>query len=403
MKSQKFTFTNQDDIQLSARIDFPVDKKPLAYAIFAHCFTCSKNLLAIKNISRGLTASGIAVLLFDFTGLGDSEGNFEETTFTSNIHDLFSAAAFLEKEYEAPKIMIGHSLGGAAALFAAKQLKSIEAVVTIGAPFDPGHVTHLLAGGISKIETAGKATINIGGRPFTIGKQFLDDLQEQNPEEVAHQLRKALLILHSPQDTTVGVNNAAKIYQAAVHPKSFISLDGADHLLSKKADSLYAGRMIASWAEKYLDFESKKADLKSHSQVVAQTEQGSFTTELRAGKHRLVADEPAKVGGADLGPTPYDLLSSGLAACTTMTLQMYATRKKWDLKEAKVHIDYKKDYYKDANNCETSDTKIDQFHRTLELIGDLDEEQRKRLLEIADKCPVHKTLHSEIKITTQLI
>ena len=231
----------------------------------------------------------------------------------------------------------------------------------------------------------------------------MDDIQKQNPEEVAHQLRKALLILHSPQDTTVGIENAAKIYQAALHPKSFISLDGADHLLSKRVDSLYAGKMIASWAEKYLNSKSKKVDLKISSQVVAQTEQGSFTTELKAGKHRLIADEPATVGGADLGPTPYDLLSSGLAACTTMTLQMYATRKKWDLREAKVHIDYKKDYYQDAENCETSDTKIDQFHRTLELIGDLDDQQRKRLLEIADKCPVHKTLHSKIKVITTLI
>lgn len=403
MKSQKLDFPNKDGIQLSARIDFPVDQKPLAYAIFAHCFTCSKNLLAVKNISRGLTANGIAVLLFDFTGLGDSEGEFEQTTFTSNIHDLFSAADFLEKEYEAPKIMIGHSLGGAAALFAAKQLSCIEAVVTIGAPFDPSHVTHLLTEGIAEIKNSGKATVNIGGRPFTIGKQFLDDLQEQDPAEVASKLRKALLILHSPQDTTVGIDNAAKIYQTAVHPKSFISLDGADHLLSKKADSLYAGKMIASWADKYLDFESKKINLKSNSQVVALTEQGSFTTELKAGTHRLLADEPEKVGGANLGPTPYDLLTAGLAACTTMTLQMYAARKKWDLKEARVHIDYKKDYYYDAENCETSDTKIDQFHRKLDLTGDLDDQQIKRLLEIADKCPVHRTLHSEVKVTTELM
>lgn len=402
MKSEQLSFTNKNGYELSARIDFPIDQKPMAFAIFAHCFTCSKNLLAIKHISRSLTAKGIAVLLFDFTGLGDSEGDFESTTFTSNIHDIFAAAEFLEHNYEAPKIMIGHSLGGAAALFAGSQLDSIEAVVTIGAPFDPYHVTNLLSEKIDDIKATGKATVNIGGRPFTIAKEFIDDLEQHNAEVVAKDLRKALLILHSPQDTTVGIENAAKIYSAAIHPKSFISLDGADHLLSKRADSTYAGNMIASWVEKYLNPNQKKTALASKSQVVARTEQGSFTTEIKAGKHHLLADEPEEVGGSNLGPTPYGLLSAALAACTTMTLHMYATRKKWDLKEVKVHIDHNKDYAQDCEECEKSSSKVDHFRKKIELIGDLDETQKQRLLEIADKCPVHKTLHSEVKVISEL-
>ncbi len=403
MKSQQFSFTNKNGYKLSAQIEFPVDQKPSAFAIFAHCFTCSKNLLAIKHISRGLTSKGIAVLLFDFTGLGGSEGEFESTTFTSNIQDVFAAADFLTKNYEAPKIIIGHSLGGAAALFAGSQLESIEAVVTIGAPFDPYHVIKLLSEKVDEIKENGKATVNIGGRPFTIAKSFIDDLENHQPEEVAKKLRKALLILHSPQDTTVGIENAAKLYAAAIHPKSFISLVGADHLLSKRADSSYAGNMIAAWVEKYLNPENKKAPLKSRSQVVAKTEQGSYTTEIKAGSHHFLADEPEEVGGADLGPSPYELLSSGLAACTSMTLHMYAARKKWDLQEAIVHVDHNKDYKQDCEDCEKSNSKIDIFDRKIELKGDLDEEQKQRLLVIADKCPVHKTLHAEVIVKTELV
>ena len=403
MKSQQFSFTNNRGYELSAQVDFPVDQKPMAYAIFAHCFTCSKNLLAIKHISRGLTSKGIAVLLFDFTGLGGSEGEFESTTFTSNIQDVFAAADFLTKNYEAPKIIIGHSLGGAAALFAGSQLYCIEAVVTIGAPFDPYHVTKLLAEKVDEIQEKGKATVNIGGRPFTIAKDFIDDLKNHKPEEVAKKLRKALLILHSPQDTIVGIDNAAKMYAAALHPKSFISLDGADHLLSKRADSIYVGNMIAAWVEKYLNPDNKKVPLKSKSQVVSKTEQGSFTTEMKAGDHHFLADEPEEVGGADLGPSPYELVSSGLAACTSMTLHMYAARKKWDLKEVIVHVDHNKDYAEDCAECEKSSSKIDHFSRKIELSGELDDTQRQKLLEIADKCPVHKTLHSEIKVITELV
>ena len=403
MKSQQLSFTNKNGYELSAQIDFPVDQKPSAFAIFAHCFTCSKNLVAIKHISRGLTSKGIAVLLFDFTGLGESEGEFESTTFTSNIQDVFAAADFLTENYESPKIIIGHSLGGAAALFAGSQLDCIEAVVTIGAPFDPYRVTKLLSEKIDDIKETGKATVNIGGRPFTIAKGFIDDLENHEPEKVAKELRKALLILHSPQDTIVGIENAAKIYSAAIHPKSFISLDGADHLLSKRADSTYAGNMIAAWVEKYLSTNEKKPKLKSQSKVVVQTDDESFTTQIKAGNHHFLADEPEDVGGNDLGPTPYDLLSSSLGACTSMTLHMYAKRKNWDLQEVKVHVEHNKDHAQDCETCEKSSAKIDYFNRKIEMIGDLDDNQKQRLMEIADKCPVHKTLHSDVKVITELI
>lgn len=402
MKSERLSFTNQEGIELSARIDFPVDKKPIAYALFAHCFTCNKNLNAVRNISRALTSKGFAVLLFDFTGLGSSHGEFEDTSFSSNIQDLIAASNFLAEKFQAPEILIGHSLGGAAALYTAGQLANIKAVVTIGAPFDPHHVTRLLADGIEEIREKGKAKINIGGRPFTISKHFLEDLESKNSELVAKELRKPLLIMHSPQDNTVGIGNAAKIYTAAHHPKSFITLDGADHLLSKKVDSIYAGEMIAAWVVRYIDLPKKK-ELKGASKVISKTGNEDFTTEIKAGNHQFLADEPESVGGHDLGPSPYDLVSSGLAACTSMTLQMYAKRKKWDLQDAIVHVEHNKNHVKDCENCEDSKAKIDHFYRKIELIGKLDGEQKARLMEIADRCPVHKTLHSEVKVISELI
>jgi putative redox protein len=401
MKTERLKFQNQEGIELSARVDFPIDKSPIAYALFAHCFTCNKNLNAVKNISRSLTSKGFAVMLFDFTGLGSSDGKFENTSFTTNINDLIAASDFLAENYKAPEILIGHSLGGAAALFTAGKLENIKAVVTIGAPFDPQHVTHLLSGGVEEIKEQGKAEVNIGGRPFIISKQFIEDLESKNAETVAKDLRKPLLIMHSPIDTTVGIDNAAKMYSAAHHPKSFITLDGADHLLSKKEDSLYAGSLIASWVTKYIDIPTK-VELKGSSNIISKTGNENFTTEIKAGNHHLIADEPESVGGLDLGPSPYDLLASGLAACTSMTLQMYAKRKKWDLQEANVHIEHNKDYAKDCETCEESGSKIDHFYRKIELIGELNEDQKAKLLVIADKCPVHKTLHSEVKVVSEL-
>ena len=402
MRSQKVSFPNADGEQLAARLEWPVNQHPHSFAIFAHCFTCTKNLSAVRQISMSLNLSGIAVLRFDFTGLGDSEGDFADSNFSSNVEDLVAAARFLETEFQAPKLLVGHSLGGAAVLCAATQLKTVQAVATVGAPFDPAHVQHLLGPAIVAIEEEGVAKVNIGGRPFTVKKQFLEDIQEQNVLDKIKNLNKALLIMHSPQDRTVAIENAARIYHVAMHPKSFVSLDGADHLLSDKKDAAYVGDMIASWAKRYLDIPTKQT-LRSDKEVVARLGEHGYTTEIMVRKHHLVADEPESVGGNDFGPSPYELVTAGLGACTVMTLHMYARRKKWPLKEVVVHLDHFKDYLKDQANLEDAKSKIDHFTRTIELEGDLDETQRQRLLEIANKCPVHRTMHSEIRVETELM
>lgn len=401
MRSTRVSFTNKAGDQLAARLELPDHRKPAAYALFAHCFTCSKNLLAVTNISRALTAQGIAVFRFDFTGLGDSEGAFEETTFTTNVADLVAAADFLAQDYEAPSLLVGHSLGGAAVLFAAPQIASVKAVATIGAPSDPGHVQHLIKSGLEEIEQEGRARVNIGGRDFFIRKEFVQDLQQSNPKALMADFRFPLMVMHSPQDTTVGIENAAAIYSAAWHPKSFVSLDGADHLLSKKADSLYAGEVIGAWVKRYLELDNP-TPLRTNEDVAVRTGNTSFTTDIVAGVHQLIADEPAEVGGNNFGPTPYGFVTAGLGACTSMTLQMYAKRKGWDLQEAIVHLSHGKDYARDCEDCETSGAKIDHFDREIELIGNLDDAQRQRLMEIADKCPVHKTLHNEVRVNTTL-
>ena len=406
--SKALSFVNHQGLALAAKLEFPRYETPKAYAIFAHCFTCNKNLAAVRNIARALTQNGIAVLRFDFAGLGDSEGAFEASNFSTNITDILAAADYLESEYEAPSLIIGHSLGGTAALVAASKLDYIKGVTTIGSPADPAHVTHLLKDALEEIKNRGSAEVNIAGRSFNIAKHFLDDLAEQDVQSVIRSLRKALLILHSPQDLTVGVENARMIYQAALHPKSFISLDGADHILSDKVDSLYVGQVIAAWASRYLSTPTN-ASLRSDSQVVASLKQeDKYTTHMMAGVHPLTADEPASVGGDDYGPSPYAFISAGLAACTAMTLHMYARRKKWDLQEVQVHVDHEKIYAEDCETClsdendETKKAKIDHLTRSLEIKGDLDETQRARLLEIANRCPVHRTLENRSHIVTKL-
>lgn len=405
MNFQKFSFPNQDGEQLGARLDLPIDSAPVAYALFAHCFTCTKNIRAAGNISHALTQQGIAVLRFDFTGLGESEGDFAETNFSSNVEDLVAAAKFLEKQYEAPKILIGHSLGGAAVLQAAAQIPRATAVVTLAAPFDPGHVTQLLQESREEIEQKGSAEVLLAGRPFSIKKQFLDDLESTESASHIRTLKKALLVLHGPLDQTVGIENAASIFQTAKHPKSFITLDQADHLLSDEADSLYAGSMIAAWASKYIDVsqaEVKSPTFKSNSQVTVRTESG-YRTDVLANGHSLVLDEPLSVGGTNLGPTPYDYLLAALGGCTSITLRMYADRKGWPLDSIVVHLNHNKIHAEDCEHCETQQGKIDHIDRRLELNGPLDREQRARLAEIANKCPVHKTLHSEIHVETTVL
>ena len=403
MQNIQVQFENDEGRRLSGALDMP--KTPVTdYAVFAHCFTCTHNLKSATNISRSLTDAGIAVLRFDFTGLGRSEGEFADTNFSSNVADLLAAVRFLEAEYAAPSILIGHSLGGTAVLQAAASVPSAVAVATIGSPADPAHVEHLFGDARDELESSGQADVNIGGRPFTVKKQFLDDLEQHDLYASVGKLRKALLIMHAPLDDIVEIDNAATLYEAAKHPKSFASLDKADHLLSSNADSLYAGRLLAAWASRYLPERDIRDDSLSaeHGSVVARTWSDGFYTEVAAGDHALVADEPASVGGSNRGPSPYELLSAALATCTTMTLKMYAGFKEIALDAVTVKVIHRKMHAEACADCESEDGRIDEFRRELTLEGDLDDAQRQRMLEIADRCPVHQTLHGEVKVRTSL-
>ena len=403
MQNITVQFENDQGRQLSGTLDMP--KTPVTdYALFAHCFTCTHNLKSATNISRSLTDAGIAVLRFDFTGLGRSEGEFADTNFSSNVADLLAAVRFLEQEYAAPTILLGHSLGGTAVLQAASSVPSAVAVATIGSPVDPGHVQHLFGDSLDELETNGQADVNIGGRPFTVKKQFVDDLEQHDLYASVGKLRKALLIMHAPLDEIVEIDNAATLYAAAKHPKSFASLDKADHLLSNNADSLYAGRLLAAWASRYLPERDIRDDSLSaeHGSVVARTWSDGFYTEVAAGDHALVADEPASVGGSNRGPSPYELLSASLATCTTMTLKMYAGFKKIDLDAVTVRVTHKKMHAEACADCDSEEGNIDEFRRELTIEGNLDDTQRQRMLEIADRCPVHRSLHGEIKVRTTL-
>lgn len=403
MNLQKVSFKNDSGQNLSGRLELPVDQHPHNFALFAHCFTCNKNLGAIRNISRALTMAGFGVLRFDFTGLGESDGDFEDTNFSGNVEDLIAASNFLAENHTAPTLLIGHSLGGAAAIFAGAEIESVKAIVTIGAPSNPEHVANLLRSSIDEINKNGLAVVNLSGRDFTIKKQFLDDLESKSLPDIVQNLRKAILVMHSPQDTTVGIKNAEEIYIAARHPKSFISLDGADHLLMRKEDSQYAGMVLAGWASRYVDIPKETAVKSSHDVVASLDGENGFTTQMKVGNHYMVSDEPETYGGNDFGPTPYELVSAGLASCTAMTIQMYAKRKQWDVQNVEVHISYGKKHAVDCENCEQDSAKIDTFTREIKLEGNLDEEQIRRILLIADKCPVHRTLHSETQVITTLI
>lgn len=404
MEYKKVTFKNKNGFEMSGRMDLPADKEPLAYALFAHCFTCTKNLKAIAHICRALTDRGLAVLRFDFTGLGDSQGDFSETNFSSNIEDLVVAANFMKEEFEPPNILIGHSLGGAAVLHAGSRIESAKAVVTIGAPSDPAHLKKSLKDSRLKIEKEGQAKIAIGGKSFTVKKQFLEDLEKVQMQKAIRNLKKPLLILHSPLDEIVDSENAAIIFKTAFHPKSFISLDKADHLLTNEEDAIYAGSVIAAWAEKYLDIIEKRKWIKDpgDNRVLARIGQSLYRTDIIANGHHLVADEPRAVGGRNLGPTPYDLLVSGLGACTCMTLRMYADRKKWPVESISIKLNHQKIHANECQGCEMESGKLDRIDLEIDIKGDISKEQKKRMLEIAEKCPVHRTLHSEMITETVL-
>jgi putative redox protein len=407
MNTTRITFPNARGELLAARLELPEDERPLAYALFAHCFTCAKDLTAAVRIARALSSRRIAVLRFDFTGLGESEGEFAATTFSSEVSDLVAAAHFLERQYEAPRLLVGHSLGGAAVMAAAGAIPSTAAVATIAAPFDPAHLRLLLGESEARIEQEGEAIVRLGGRDFTIRKSLLDDLAAQQPAETLRRLTAALLVMHSPRDQVVTIDNAAAIYQAARHPKSFISLDPADHLLSNAEDAHYAGEMIAAWASRYLAptqtiAPASRPPSVTDNRVTAHTGATGFRTELFANGFPLVADEPVAYGGTNEGPSPYEYLLAALGACTGMTVQMYARRKGWPLQEAVVRLSHHQVHAEDCRDCDEQDRRIDKFERELELNGELDEGQRQRLLEIAELCPVHRTLTGRIRIETTL-
>ncbi len=404
MINERVTFPGAHGDELSARLSLPPDGDVVACALFAHCFTCSKDLKPVVNISRALTQQRIAVLRFDFTGLGESEGDFADTTFTSNVEDLEAAAAYMAREVEAPSILIGHSLGGAAVLQAARRIESARAVATIGAPFDPKHVKHLFSGSLEEIESRGEAEVVLAGRRFRVGRAFVEDLAEHRMEETIRELGRPLLIFHSPVDRVVGVENAQRVYEAARHPKSFVSLDRADHLLLDEADSHYVGVVLAAWAGRYLDT-SPDAEIEAEEapegRLTTRTGAGAFRTEVVARGHALLVDEPRSVGGEELGPTPYDLLLAALGACTSMTLRMYADRKGWPLEEAVVRLEHSKIHREDEERLEEEDARLDRIDREIELIGPLDREEREQLVEIASRCPVHRTLDTGVRISTR--
>jgi uncharacterized OsmC-like protein/alpha/beta superfamily hydrolase len=404
MGFQRLTFENQEGKQLAARLELPADEKPKAYAVFAHCFSCSKGLKAVVHISRALSMKGIAVLRFDFTGLGDSEGEFSETTFSTNVMDLVAAADYLKRNYEAPGLLIGHSLGGAAILQSASHIPSCKALATIAAPSDPSDVTRILGSTKQQVEAEGEAELTIAGRSFRIRKEFLDDLEHVKMKDTIRNLKRPLLVLHSPADQVVGIQNAIDIFESAGQPKSFVSLDKADHLLSDNGDSRYAGSVLAAWASKYLDLMEEpplQRDLKDNRVLVRSGKTG-FQTEIIANGHRLIADEPIPAGGADTGPSPYDFLVASLGSCTAVTIRMYADRKQWPLEQVVVRLKHEKIHAEDCRNCETKEGKLDHITREIEPIGPLSKEQRERLVQIANRCPVHRTLTSEITIETSL-
>jgi len=404
MPTERFQFTGEGGHQLSASLDLP-EREPLAYALFAHCFTCGKDVLAARRISAALAAKGIAVLRFDFTGLGSSEGEFANSTFSSNVADLVRAADHLRETRKAPSLLIGHSLGGAAILAAAEKIPDAKAVVTIDAPSDPAHVTGLFKERIEDIRKHGKVEVSLAGRPFHITREFLGDIDEHGLMTQVTNLHKALLIMHSPTDDTVGIDNATRIFVAAKHPKSFVSLADADHLLDGKRDAAYVADVIAAWATRYLEPVASEpaADPGEAPRmvVVRETRAGKFQQAVSIGPHRMLADEPVAAGGADSGPGPYDFVLAGLGACTSMTMRLYADRKSLPLERTTVTLKHSKIHAQDCAECETREGMLDQIDLVIGMEGELDAEQRKRLLEIADKCPVHRTLTSEIHIVTR--
>ncbi len=402
MGSVRTQFAGGQGATLSARLDLP-DGVPRAFALFAHCFTCSKDTKGATYIARAMAEAGFGVLRFDFTGLGGSGGDFANTNFSSNVDDLVAAADWLREHHAAPAVLVGHSLGGAAVLAAAHRIADARAVVTIGAPCDPGHVRKQFERDLALIEHEGEAQVSIAGRPFTISRAFLDDLDGQQQVKRIRALGRALLVMHAPGDTVVGVDNARRVFEAAMHPKSFVSLDGADHMLSRVEDARFAAAVIAAWAGRYIGQAAGDAEQVPAGLVrVAERGTGKFANAVSTARHTILADEPEAVGGTDLGLSPYELLQAALGACTTMTLRMYADMKKLPVRRISVDLRHDKVHAEDCADCESRPAKIDRIERVLRIDGELDDAQRERLLEIADRCPVHRTLHGSVEVLTSL-
>lgn len=405
MQKQKITFPNHNGESLSGLLESPAS--PVGYALFAHCFTCGKSLTSASQISRALVDKGIAVLRFDFTGLGNSEGDFANSNFSSNVDDLLAAANYLSQHFQAPALLIGHSLGGTAVLVAASKLEYVRCVATLGAPAEPEHVLKQFGANTEEIREQGVADVKLGGRDFTIKKQFLDDVETFRLQQSSRQHNKALLILHSPLDTVVSVNQAELLYSASRHPKSFISLDSADHLLTNKEDARYAAGCIAAWAERYLPSSEtvggkNDANVAKGEVLVAMSE-GDFLCRIQSATHQWWSDEPLSVGGSDKGPTPYEQLLAALGACTSMTLRLYARRKKWHLDRLAIRLRHSREHLEDCENCIAGNNLADLIQCDIEVEGNLSSEDTARLLEIAQLCPVHKTLHNHIDIRTRLV
>ena len=405
--TQHLSFDGALGEDIRARLDLP--NGPIrATAIFAHCFTCSKDIFAARQIASGLAARGFAVLRFDFTGLGGSEGDFADTNFSTNIDDLVAAANALREALSGPRLLVGHSLGGAAVLAAASRIPEVEAIATIGAPADVNHIEKSFGCHLDAIEENGEAEVSLAGRPFTIKKQFLDDLDRHELKDIVADLKIPLMVMHSPIDDTVGIDNASELFIAAKHPKSFVSLDTADHLLSDRRDAVYAADVIAAWASRFIPSGTIASQDVQEGALSSETGLGRFQNFVRTGHHTLMADEPKSVGGLDSGPSPYDYLSTALAACTTMTLRMYADRKKMAIEHIETAVVHNKVHAADCVECGGDDSgeksnRVDRFTRRIVIRGDIADEQRQSLLAIADRCPVHQTLEAGGFVVTELV
>lgn len=405
MATQKLKITNRKGLELNAQLELPANQKPNYYAIFAHCFTCSSSLSAVRNISRALTQDGFAVLRFDFTGLGRSEGDFADSHFSANVEDLMDVHDYMSRIYEAPSLLVGHSLGGAAVLVAASKLEAVKAVATVGAPATVGHVKHLFSHAIDEVKEKGRVKVDIGGRPFEIDEAFVNEFDNTNLPAVVKGLRKPLLIMHSPFDKIVGIENAQQLYVNAFHPKSFVTLDDADHLLTNEKDAAYVGDVIGTWAKRYFPkvenvmLDPNGEQLVGHLNLL----EDNFTTSIQTKNHTLIADEPQDIGGDDFGPSPYEYLNAALASCTVMTLKLYANRKNWDLHEVFVYISHSRKHSDDLNVEVDTPKYLDHISKKLKFVGNLSTEQEERLMEIASRCPVHRTIENQVVFQTDII